>query len=73
MVSRFTSIKINGLFGDRDEEINFPDLDDPIRILYGVNGSGKTTILKIIQNTYRWNPLELIKLPFDSIFPELIN
>jgi len=67
MVSRFTSIDIKGLFGDRDETIDFPDLDDPIRILYGVNGSGKTTILKIIQNTYRWNPLELIKLPFDSI------
>jgi hypothetical protein len=67
MVSRFTSIGIEGLFGDRNETIDFPDLDDPIRILYGVNGSGKTTILKIIQNTYRWNPLELIKLPFDSI------
>jgi hypothetical protein len=67
MVSRFHSIEIEGLFGDGDETIEFPDLDDPIRILYGVNGSGKTTILKIIQNTYRWNPLELIKLPFDSI------
>tara|TARA_B100002052_G_scaffold217551_1_gene199558 strand:- start:2025 stop:4313 length:2289 start_codon:yes stop_codon:yes gene_type:complete len=67
MVSRFTSIDIEGLFGDRNETIDFPDLDDPIRILYGVNGSGKTTILKIIQNTYRWNPLELIKLPFNSI------
>lgn len=67
MVSRFRRIEIKGLFGDRDEVIEFPDIDDPVRILYGVNGSGKTTILKIIQHAYRWNPIELMKLPFESI------
>ena len=38
-----------------------------MKILYGVNGSGKTTVMKIIQHSYCWNPIELFKLPFESI------
>ena len=68
MVSRFEKIMIEGLFGsDEPIEIDFLDQKDPVKILYGVNGSGKTTILKIIQHSYCWNPVELFKLPFDSI------
>jgi hypothetical protein len=68
MVSRFNSIQINGLFGRSDPTIiQFDDQNDPLKILYGVNGSGKTTILKIIQHSYSWNPVELMKLPFESI------
>ena len=68
MVSRFNSIQINGLFGRIDPTIiQFDDQNDPLKILYGVNGSGKTTILKIIQHSYSWNPVELMKLPFESI------
>lgn len=68
MVSRFNSIEINGLFGQRKPiKIDFDDLQDPVKILYGVNGSGKTTVMKIIQHSYCWNPIELFKLPFESI------
>lgn len=68
MVSRFNSIEINGLFGQQKPiKIDFDDLQDPVKILYGVNGSGKTTVMKIIQHSYCWNPIELFKLPFESI------
>jgi len=68
MVSRFDSIRIDGLFGKKDPIIiEFDDHKDPVKILYGVNGSGKTTIMKIIQHSYCWNPIELFKLPFESI------
>ena len=68
MVSRFNSIRINGLFGNSEPTIiQFDNLEDPVKILYGVNGSGKTTIMKIIQHSYCWNPVELMKLPFESI------
>lgn len=68
MVSRFNSIEINGLFGQpKPIKIDFDDLQDPVKILYGVNGSGKTTVMKIIQHSYCWNPIELFKLPFESI------
>lgn len=67
MVSRFEKIIIRGLFGsDKDVEIDF-DKKDPVRILYGLNSSGKTTVMKIIQHSYCWNPIELQKLPFKSI------
>jgi hypothetical protein len=68
MVSRFDSIRIDGLFGKEDPIIiKFDDQKDPVKILFGVNGSGKTTIMKIIQHSYCWNPIELFKLPFKSI------
>tara|TARA_B100000683_G_C12496122_1_gene556174 strand:+ start:12 stop:2345 length:2334 start_codon:yes stop_codon:yes gene_type:complete len=68
MVSRFNSIRIDGLFGNSEPKIiQFDNLEDPVKILYGVNGSGKTTIMKIIQHSYCWNPIELMKLPFESI------
>ena len=68
MVSRFNSIRINGLFGNSEPTIiQFDNLEDPVKILYGVNGSGKTTIMKIIQHSYCWNPVELMKIPFESI------
>ena len=63
MVSRFTSIKINGLFGDRNEEINFPDLDDPIRILYGVNGSGNNNL----ENNSKYLQMESVETDSTSI------
>ena len=67
MVSRFEKIVIQGLFGSKEPvEIDF-DKRDPVRILYGLNASGKTTVMKIIQHSYCWNPLELLKLPFESI------
>ncbi|MDC0556575.1 ATP-binding protein [Candidatus Poseidoniaceae archaeon] len=67
MVSRFEKIVIEGLFGSKEPvQIDF-DKRDPVRILYGLNASGKTTVMKIIQHSYCWNPLELLKLPFKSI------
>ncbi len=68
MVSRFNSIRIDGLFGNNEPTIiQFDNQEDPVKILYGVNGSGKTTIMKIIQHSYCWNPIELFRLPFESI------
>ena len=53
MVSRFNSIRIDGLFGNKEPTIiQFDNQEDPVKILYGVNGSGKTTISKLLLRFY---------------------
>jgi predicted ATPase len=40
------SIELRGLFGDRDVHIDLAD--GPITLLFGLNGAGKSTVLRII-------------------------
>lgn len=42
--------KINGLFGQKNYDVYFAD--GGISIIIGPNGSGKTTILKIIDSFF---------------------
>jgi len=63
---RITQFIIKKLFNMFDHVINF-NIEDRITIIYGVNGIGKTTILKIINDTFNNRFLELRKIPFDTI------
>ena len=46
-----TSIEIKGLYGLYDYKLNFLD-ENPVTIITGPNGFGKTTLLKIISHLY---------------------
>ena len=63
----FNRIEIKGLFGDQDEIIDFTDIDSRCKILYGLNGSGKTTVLRLIEAAIKWNPIVLWQTDFESI------
>lgn len=66
-----TSFAINGLFGRSSYEINFPypRLEDPepsILILSGRNGSGKTTILRMLKGLPTLDFDAFRAVPFES-------
>ncbi|GAA0882859.1 AAA family ATPase [Sphingobacterium paramultivorum] len=61
---KIKSFKIINLYGYRTININF---DNPVKILIGENGLGKTTILNIIYYTLSKNFLRLSKINFESI------
>lgn len=58
------TITINGLFGRKNHTI---DITDRCMILIGENGSGKSTIIKIIKALSELNFIELSKYRFESI------
>jgi energy-coupling factor transporter ATP-binding protein EcfA2 len=62
----FDRIEITGLFGNRDEIINF-EKGDFVNIMYGLNGSGKTTVLAIINALLTQDYVSLVRLPFEEI------
>jgi ABC-type hemin transport system ATPase subunit len=75
---RLTSFAINGLFGYLDHRIDFPQMDvlasEPeVVIVEGQNGSGKTTIMKMIAgaldldfDTFRAVPFRTAELNFSN-------
>ena len=63
----FNRIEIKGLFGDQNEIIDFTDIDSRFKILYGLNGSGKTTVLRLIEAAIKWDPIVLWQTEFESI------
>ena len=62
-----TSIEIKGLYGLYDYKLNFLD-ENPVTIITGPNGFGKTTLLKIISYLYSCNFWYFCILPFHSLF-----
>ena len=65
-LSLFDSVEIKGLFGDQNEYISFED-NEHIKILYGLNASGKSTVLSIIQAVLSSDYISLFQLPFNEI------
>ena len=68
---KIDSFQINGLFGESDINIHFPQqelgsTDPSIIILSGRNGTGKTTILKMISGMLRLNFDPFRTIPFHS-------
>ncbi len=64
--SLFDSIELIGLFGDQNEIISF-DKNENLKILYGLNAAGKTTVLSIINAVLTKDFLQLIRLPFEQV------
>lgn len=62
---KIKGISVKNLFGFRNCEFLFKQ-NPNITILYGVNGSGKTTILRIIQTILTFNFFESEKFSFKS-------
>ncbi|WP_422543455.1 AAA family ATPase [Methanosarcina sp.] len=60
---KLKSIFIKGLFGKFDHKIPL-NLKDKITIIYGLNGYGKTTVLKLINSFFKEEYLEIKKIPF---------
>ncbi|MCZ8090904.1 AAA family ATPase [Flavobacterium sp.] len=61
---KIKKFKINNLYGYRNIDINF---ENPVKILIGENGLGKTTILNIIYYTLSKKFEKLSKINFESI------
>ena len=75
---RIISFEIDGLFGGPSFEIEFPagggkDQDPSVLILSGRNGTGKTTILRMIRGMLRLDFNEFRKVPFRSASLKLSN
>ena len=62
-----TSIEIKGLYGLYNYKLKFVD-ENPITILTGPNGFGKTTLLKIINYLYNCNFWYFCMLSFQKIY-----
>ena len=58
-------LKITNLFGYRNYDL---ELNDKINILIGENGSGKSTILKILDHLIKNDFEKLSKIPFENIY-----
>ena len=65
MKNNLIRIKINKLFNYKDIDITF---DKNLSILIGENGCGKSTILKMLNNIFNNDFIELTKVPFETIF-----
>ena len=64
-----TKISIVGLFGRFNHILEFPE-DEPITIIIGPNGFGKTMILSAINSLFNQSPTSLIKIPFRELSVE---
>jgi ABC-type cobalamin/Fe3+-siderophores transport system ATPase subunit len=70
-LQRLTAFEVEGLFNGPDHKITFPESSDDdaeanLLILSGVNGAGKTTILKMIEGMLALNFDVFRAMPFRS-------
>lgn len=70
MKNQIKSFSIYGLFGTTDVHIPF---DEPIKILIGENGIGKTQVLNIFYYTLTKNLLSLNEFSFEKIRIDFLN
>jgi predicted ATP-binding protein involved in virulence len=62
---RVSKIKVTGLFGLYDHEINFK-LGDRVTILHGPNGVGKSVLLRLVAAFFGGRYAEFTQTPFDT-------
>ena len=65
------SFDIQGLFGRKDT-VSI-DLESNVKIIYGINGSGKTTILKLLEAILTGRLFEIRNINFKSLILHLDN
>jgi predicted ATPase len=63
-MAHVVSVSIEGLAGRK--EILEIDLNRKLNIFYGLNGSGKTSLLKIIHSAMQKDAFSLINVPFEN-------
>lgn len=67
---RIKSITVKGLFNQFNHHIDF-NQEERITILHGVNGVGKTTLLRMINNLFNSRIYSFNEIPFSSFEVEL--
>lgn len=69
---RIKSVSVKGLFNQFDHHIDF-NQDERITILHGINGVGKTTLLRMINNLFNFRIYNFNEIPFISFTVNLSN
>ncbi|MEM9275246.1 MAG: AAA family ATPase [Cyanobacteria bacterium P01_F01_bin.143] len=69
---RIKEISVNGLFGILDHVIPL-NIEERITIIHGLNGFGKTNILKFIDGIFNSNYQVFKSIPFEKILIEFNN
>lgn len=69
---KIVGIEVKNLFNSKNYVINF-NQDPNVTIIYGVNGTGKTTILRMIHQILSSNFIDLEKNNFESFIFKLKN
>jgi predicted ATP-binding protein involved in virulence len=69
---RIKSITVKGLFNQFDHHIEL-NQEERITILHGINGVGKTTILRMINNLFNFRIYRFNEIPFKTFSIELSN
>lgn len=70
--ARIKSITVKRLFNQFDHHIDF-NQEERITILHGINGVGKTTILRMINNLFNARIYNFNEIPFTTFTVELSN
>jgi predicted ATP-binding protein involved in virulence len=69
---RIKQISVTKLFGIFDHVIPL-NLDERITIIHGINGVGKTSILRLINGIFNAQYSELLKMPFEELILKFEN
>ena len=69
---RIKSITVKGLFNQYDHYIEL-NQEERITILHGINGVGKTTILRMINSLFNFRIYSFNEIPFNNFTVELSN
>jgi predicted ATP-binding protein involved in virulence len=69
---RIKQILVTKLFGIFDHVIPL-NLDERITIIHGINGVGKTSILRLINGIFNAQYSELLKMPFEELILKFEN
>jgi predicted ATP-binding protein involved in virulence len=69
---RIKSVTVKGLFNQFDHHIDF-NQQERITILHGINGVGKTTLLRMINSLFNFRIYSFNEIPFTSFVIELSN
>lgn len=69
---RIKFVTVKGLFNQFDHHIDF-NLEERITILHGINGVGKTTLLRMIDDLFKHEIADLDKIPFSSFVVGMVS
>ncbi|MBT9096884.1 AAA family ATPase [Methylovulum psychrotolerans] len=70
--ARIKSVTVTGLFHQYDHHIEF-NQEERITILHGINGVGKTTLLRMINSLFKFRIAEFYGIPFGVFIVEKLN